>query len=113
LSDVLKAIKVIQYIMEKTQKVSSFRCDADLSEIYRNIDMIQPTTVSVVMWILTNQLKCFKTRAKYTNISQTSSSSIIGKICWSSYSFTVKENAFLPHRYHIALNQKLFLFLRH
>jgi hypothetical protein len=46
LSDVLKAIKVIQYIMEKVERLSGFRCDTELSELYRNIEMIQPTTVS-------------------------------------------------------------------
>jgi len=46
LSDVLKAIKVIQYKMEKAQKLSAFRSDAELPELYRNIDIIQPTTVS-------------------------------------------------------------------
>jgi hypothetical protein len=46
LSDVLKTIKAIEYIMVKAEKVSGFRRDAELSELYRNIDMIQPTTVS-------------------------------------------------------------------
>jgi len=32
--------------MEKVQKVSDFRRDTELSELYRTRDMIQPTTVS-------------------------------------------------------------------
>jgi hypothetical protein len=46
LSDLLKEIKGIQYILEKVQKFSDFRCGAELSELYGNTDMIQPTTVS-------------------------------------------------------------------